>query len=344
MADSFADYRIDYRGPSYEITQQVAAFHGITRFGRSSDITDLLSADQDDQASYVAGLIALAVFSLSFFLFWTIGLLTFKCMGPNAGFLSGSPFKAGSDEKSRCIKTHTVMRVLFLVATSILWLSAVLLLVKGVAELDGTANAADSTLVTLREKIEAAEDVTKSVQALGIESVKIRDQVIDLFDTEICYFITLGDAFSDLKSRARDDLSKLSDFLYDSLVALLSGIDTANNLTSRAESLVSEIRLGGWPAILVSGLLFILPAFFVVGVACAFKNVRAKRFQQCLNYVILPLFTGVIGFCIVACCILIPIAVMNAGKNTTPEFALEYTCSECSHLRRLLYRIEFRWS
>lgn len=320
MEDLLEDHRTDYIGEAYEITAQVAAFHGVTRFGRSSDFTDLLSADQNAQASYAAGLLTLSVFSISFFVFWSLGLITFKCMSSSdAGFLSGSPFKAEPKDKSRCINGQTMARILFLVATCILWLSAVLLLVKGVAELDGTANAADDTLVTLRNKIEAAEDITKSVQELGIKSVKIRDKIVYLFDAVICDAVdiesTLGVSFSDLKSRARDDLNKLSDFLYNSLVALISGINTANNLTGSAEKVVSEIRLGGWPAILVSGLLFILPAFFVVGVSCAFKNVRAKRFQQYLSYIILPMFICVIGFCIVVCCILIPLATMNAGKQ-----------------------------
>ena len=147
MKDSFQDYRSDYVGPEYEMTRQVSAFHGINRFGRSSDITDVLSADQDAQASYVAGLIALTVFSLIFFIFWTVGLVTFKCMSTNAGFLAGNPFKARVDTEHRCMNKQVVGRILFLVATAILWFSSVLLLVKGVTELDDTANAADNTLV-----------------------------------------------------------------------------------------------------------------------------------------------------------------------------------------------------
>jgi hypothetical protein len=354
MSGSFEDFRIDYVGDPYKITEQVSTFHGITRFGRTNDITDLLSADQDAQASYVAGLIALAVFSMSFFVFWTVVLLTFKCMGSNAGFLSGTPLMSSSDSdgKTRCISKQVVLRVLFLAATSVLWLSAVLLLIKGVTELDSTANAADSTLVTLREKIEEAEEITNSVQQVGIKSVKIRDKVVYLFDTVICDAVdlesTLGVSLSDLKERARDDLNKLSNFIYDSLAALLSGIDTANNLTESAESVVSEIRLGGWPAILVSGLLFILPSFFVVGVFCALKNIRAKRFQQYLSYVILPMFMGVIGFCIILCCVLIPVAAMNAGEPCSSLYILHLLVSFVHLLiatlsHRSLYRPKLGW-
>jgi hypothetical protein len=154
---------------------------------------------------------------------------------------------------------------------------------------------------------------------VGTRSVEIRDKVVYLFDTVICDAVdiedTLGVKLNDLKTTARDDLNQLSNFLYESLEALLAGINTANDLTTSAEGVVSEIRLGGWPAILVAGFLFILPSFFVVGVSFAFANIKAKRFQLYLSYVILPMFMGVVGFCIIVCCFLIPVAAINAGER-----------------------------
>jgi hypothetical protein len=148
MNISIEDYRIDYIGPDYVITPQVSTFHRISRWGRSSDITDLLSSDQDAQASYAAGLMVLAVFSFTFFAFWAIAVLTLKCMGENGGFLSGAPFEARSgDTFGTTNRQQLAIRLLFLVATLILWISAVLLLVRGVTELDETANAADDTLM-----------------------------------------------------------------------------------------------------------------------------------------------------------------------------------------------------
>eukprot|EP00804_Cyclotella_cryptica_P015932 CCRYP_019191-RD/>CCRYP_019191-RD protein AED:0.06 eAED:0.06 QI:216/1/1/1/1/1/5/27/582 len=321
MNVSIDDYRIDYVGPDYVITPQVSTFHRISRWGRSSDITDLLSTDQDAQASYAAGLMVMAVFSFTFFAFWAIAVLTLKCMGDNGGLFSGAPFTARSvGTLGTTNRQQSAVRLLFVVATLILWISAVLLLVMGVTELDKTANAADNTLVKLRDKIEAAEDITESIQDVGTRSVKIRDKVVYLFDTVICDAIdtedTLGVNFNDLKTTARDDLNQLSSFLYESLDALLAGIDTANALTTSAEDVVSEIRLGGWPAILVAGFLFILPSFFVVGVSFAFANLTAKRFQLYMSYVILPMFICVVGFCIIVCCILIPMAAMNADFCT----------------------------
>lgn len=86
-------YGGDYQGPSYELTSSVINLKRLPRFGHGSDFTAIFSPYQDDQVDYAAGLIALFVFLLIIFVFWTILIMTFKFMGPgNAGFLSGYHF------------------------------------------------------------------------------------------------------------------------------------------------------------------------------------------------------------------------------------------------------------
>ena len=83
----------DYIGPSYEVAPTVKNFQLLPRFGHGSDFTALVSPNHDNQVDYAAGLVALFVFLLMFFVFWTILIATFKVMGPaNAGFLSGHHF------------------------------------------------------------------------------------------------------------------------------------------------------------------------------------------------------------------------------------------------------------
>ena len=53
----------------------------------------------------------------------------------------------------------------------------------------------------------------------------------------------------------RDDVNQLSNILYESLGALLVGKDMANDLTTSAEGIVLEIKLGGCPVILDAGFL-----------------------------------------------------------------------------------------
>jgi hypothetical protein len=87
----------------------------------------------------------LAVFSFMFFALWAISVLMLKCIGKNSGFLLGAPLKAQfEDAFGTASRQQFATRLLFLAATLILWISAVLLLVRGVSELDKTA---DNTLL-----------------------------------------------------------------------------------------------------------------------------------------------------------------------------------------------------
>jgi hypothetical protein len=79
-----------YIGPAYQITGSVHRLRLLPRFGYNYDVTTVFSSDADAGASYATGLIALGVFILIFFLFWTAAIGVLKVMGPgNAGFLSG---------------------------------------------------------------------------------------------------------------------------------------------------------------------------------------------------------------------------------------------------------------
>ena len=83
----------DYVGPAYEEALSVENFQHLPRFGHGSDITVVFSSNREDQVDYAVGLVALFVFLLLFFMFWTMMIVTFKIMGPaNAGFLSGYHF------------------------------------------------------------------------------------------------------------------------------------------------------------------------------------------------------------------------------------------------------------
>ena len=83
----------DYESPAYEFTSPVINMKRLPRFGHGSDFTAVFSSNQEEQVDYAVGLVALFVFLLIFFVFWTIAIITFKVMGAgNAGFLSGYHF------------------------------------------------------------------------------------------------------------------------------------------------------------------------------------------------------------------------------------------------------------
>ena len=136
-----------YVGPAYEVPSSVTNLELLPRFGHGSDITVMFSSSQHDQVDYSAGLIALFVFLLLFFMFWTMTIVTFKVMGPaNAGFLSGYHFVVPDPDDEVNNRPFRV-RVVFLIASALLMMSAYLLVDLGLTNVN---NAARSMIESLK--------------------------------------------------------------------------------------------------------------------------------------------------------------------------------------------------
>ncbi|KAL7464482.1 hypothetical protein ACHAXS_004819, partial [Conticribra weissflogii] len=162
--------------------------------------------------------------------------------------------------------------------------------------------------------------ITDSIQEVGMRSVKIRDKVVDVFHTVMCddpeVEEQLGINLVDVAIETRMALNALANFVYDYLLALRQGLAKAMSLAVGAETAFSEVQLVGWPVLVLAVALFILPAIFVIGVGFAMLDIKIKLFQLLLSYVFLPIFTVVISLCIIGCCVLLPVGVVNADVCT----------------------------
>ena len=147
---------------------------------------------------------------------------------------------------------------------------------------------------------------------------QIRDKVVQVFDTVMCdnpnVEQALGVSLVDIGTTAKKDLTELSNFIDEYLQALLSGIKITNGLANGAGDVFSKANFAGWPVVIVAGALFLLPAFFIIGVGFAMMNIRVRLFQLVLSYFLLPIFTAVIMLCIILCCVLLPLSAANSGE------------------------------
>lgn len=156
-----------YAGPPYEFTSTVKNFQLLPRFGHGSDFTLLFSPNHADQVDYAHGLVALFVFLLMFFMFWTILLATFKVMGPsNAGFLSGYHLVVPdpADDEKNIHKRPFRVRVVFLVATGFLMLFSFLLVGMGLNNVENAAVTMSESLTTIEEILGEAEMIARNLE------------------------------------------------------------------------------------------------------------------------------------------------------------------------------------
>ena len=309
-----ADY---YNGPSFEFTPSIENFNKLPRFGHGSDITVLISSDIVEQADYAAGLIMLFIFSILFFIFWTLMIVTFKIMGPsNAGYLSGYPFVVKSQNDIR----PSIVRAIFLIASGLLMIFVFLLVLKGFNNVDAAANSMSNSLQEVKTMLDDAWQLSNDLDIVGQEAIDIRDDAVDAL-TNICPINTniatsVGMDINGIASKAQADLTMLADFIQVGLETMNEVLTQAGDITERATTTIQTIDLWGWQTKLLVAGLFTLPSFLVVGVGLVMLDLDVKQYQQMLARFFMPLFMLTIAACYIICCLVLPLTVASADACT----------------------------
>jgi hypothetical protein len=312
-----------YTGPAYEITGSVRRLRLLPRFGYNYDITTVFSSDPSAGASYATGLIALFVFILIFFLFWTALIAVLKCMGPgNAGFLSGHAFvipDRAEDEK--CLyKRPLRVRIVFLVACLILMLFSLLFVTMGLTNVDNTATTMTASLRQLGDLVGQAEVIARKLEEVGNSAITIRDSAVDELEN-FCPNNPNLDAYAgvnaiEIADRAKNDLTMLAGFIRDGLVVLRSGLNRVESWSDQSSVVIDGWNFWGWQFKLLSAGLFILPAFLMMGVGLVMLDLDIKCYQRTLTYVFMPLFFLVVVASYVVCALILPVSAVMADTCT----------------------------
>lgn len=322
----------DYEGPVYVRTKAVENLRGLPRFGYTSDATSFFSPNQEDQAEYTAGVILIVFVTLTGFLFWTVAILTLKCMGPgNAGFLSGHPFMSpdpADDDKKEgflCLKCTRSgrpfrVRVAFLVASGVLVLYAVLLVTMGLTNVENAAVTAQRSVEAVREIGVSSERISRSLEEVGIKSVQIRDAAVEELE-EFCpdnprLDEQTGVNFMEIANSAKADLTNLANFIEDGLAVLNPVLKQVQVAADDADDILEKVDLWGWQAKLLVIALFVLPSCLVVGVGLVMLGVDIPMYQKFLTYLIMPLFAVTIICCYIFSSAILPLSAVSADVCT----------------------------
>eukprot|EP00581_Thalassiosira_minuscula_P015845 CAMPEP_0183717194 /NCGR_PEP_ID=MMETSP0737-20130205/10867_1 /TAXON_ID=385413 /ORGANISM="Thalassiosira miniscula, Strain CCMP1093" /LENGTH=557 /DNA_ID=CAMNT_0025946587 /DNA_START=315 /DNA_END=1988 /DNA_ORIENTATION=- len=319
MATETEIYGGDYRGPSYELTRSVNNLRQLPRFGHSSDFTAVFSPYQDEQVDYAAGLIALFVFLLIIFIFWTIAIVVFKAMGPaNAGFLSGYHFVVPdpAEDVKGIYKRPFRVRVVFLVATGFVMLFAFLFVSMGLTNVNNAVTTMGKSLKRTEELLQNAEMIGVELETVGTNSITIRDAAVNELENLCPNNPNIAEAvnmdINGIAEQAQGDLTTLADFISVGLEVLNENLALIRSFAREAEKTTVDVTFWNWQMkLLVSGL-FILPSFLAVGVGLVMLDVEIKPYQKALTYFFMPLFAVTIVACYVVCCAILPISATSA--------------------------------
>ena len=223
------------------------------RFGHGSDFTAIFSSYQEDQTDYAAGLIALFLFLLIIFIFWTTLIIVFKFMGPgNAGFLSGYHFVVPDpvEDEKNLYKRPRRVRIVFLIATALLMLFAFLLVALGFTNVNNAAVTMGESLQTTEDILSNAEEISINLEKVGDNSIAIRDAEVQQLDN-LCpadpnIAETVGMDIMGIAQQAKTDLTMLADFIKEGLVVLDDTLETARGALVSANNVNDTIQFWDW--------------------------------------------------------------------------------------------------
>ena len=191
----------------YEKAPSTSAMAGIPRFGHTHEFSYIAYLTSDngkasDGEDYIVGLLFTGLFLFVFFLIWTAVLLIFKLR--LNGFLSGEPFlnpwiddpaenkrkeeleEDGEEyiEDSNWKKQPFRVRITFFICGLLQIIFAMLMVTKGVANLQQTTDTIQISTANLELLIDEAVQTTQNLKQVGETGYILRDQLVFDLDKE----------------------------------------------------------------------------------------------------------------------------------------------------------------
>jgi hypothetical protein len=207
---------------------------------------------------------------------------------------------------------------------------SVLLVTKGLTQIETGINTVYSSSLALDELIGKAEQVVDKLSTAGEQAIPLRDEVVSQL-TDFCQGANLtaetGTDFDAITENVTSFLNDLGNFSQDFVEELEYGLDNASHASSNAAETTEKITLESWES-----LIFIIPfsIFFtalVVGVLLAWLDRSNKRFSFFLSWAILPLFFILIIVCYIIAGGFAIGASANAGKWPSDDSFRVQTCA-----------------
>ena len=263
----------------------VTNFNSLSRFGHSNDLSLLVGENPED---YYSGLLFFGSFYFSVFVSWGIVIIILKCIGPkDVGVLAGFPYREEG-------KNSMDGRIVLSISAWMMMVSTIVLVSKGLAELQGLA---DTTGIINNDIIQFFEvEVQSVVETLSVANRKTKpllDDLSDIFERDICPLQSDIDTLNQIKSFANETYGTMVelDVLIEGYVGNAeSGIDKTKGFTNVVKDIMGSAQLTDNPKVTAIFFpYFIVPAFLLVAVAMGMHEVFNEGFYTFISWVILPL-------------------------------------------------------
>lgn len=327
----------NYNAPEYEPVTSVENMRNAPRFGHSSDFYKLFSYDSDEQVDYANGLIFITCLLFSFFLFWSILILVFKCMGPyQVGFLSGyhfiQPDPATDLTMKKPYRRPRRVRITFVCCAIVVLVFSGLMATKGFKNLQDTSKSLDTATTDVQQLLDESDTIAHTLFDIGDSSIAIRDKVV----AELGKFCPKHDNIEkdtgiDFDEIAKETISRLEglqNFIETDVADLIKDLDRIRDVTDDVEEANNKADVEEWQVTLLVIPLAVTATILLVGTLVAWMGMSFDWFQCAQTWFVLPLFVIWITFCWICCSFFGFLGVANSdfcsggeysGKQESPD-------------------------
>jgi hypothetical protein len=293
----------------------------LPRFSHHADFSALFSEEPKDVKDYTAGLLFVACFIMSFFTVWGLLILLFKCLGPfRVGVFSGFPYQRDG-------WASRTGRGLFLFSGLIVMIFSILIVTKGLTQVQNTTDIIDATNQDVMKIQSEFSDLTTNLKNVARDAMPIRDELVAFLNGDICPLVP-GDAdtdiFRQLGRRSLIALNELSTFISGELVGVETALEQLSHGTDQVGKALDRVDFTSGAVVGIMIPYFVVPAMLLVALFMGWTETFVERYFCFTEWFTMPFFIVMIMFSYVGCGFVVLATEGNAdycsgGVQSTPE-------------------------
>jgi len=291
MSGSNASNEAIYIGPLYEQSGLISALHSAPRFGRSNDVTMLITEQQADATEYAIGAACSIMLFIAIFAAWGTIMLILHYLGPTkVGFMSGEAMrKPITSDKHAAYSRPTRVRLVYIVSGCIMIGFVFVFILVGLPKLDRSALTIQINSQEANSLIVSGLALTQSFSDIAASTQPLRDSLLLDLKT-IC---PNGDFSALLQgldlATLTDALDQIENFASNELETLNITLVQAQRATAMVSSKVEQYQnFKYFPVYWAPLFFFVLTLIF--GTIISWNEKTSIQVRCAMFYVFMPCF------------------------------------------------------
>jgi len=308
MTDIFTEYE-SYT--SYEESSLVQNWHGVPRFGGSSDVSDLVGTE-NEISDYSVGLVFIPILIMTFFFCWSITIAIFACCNHcKACNLDSSKKNETSNTLKKFYRSVFLLFCFFGVFGCLLYLLIGLPVV-----VDAVEKVEDGQMDVQNMLNDAYSDI-EMLERIGSESESTRSRLEDNLEESCNDFDAVEDEFGidfqRIVNILTSGLESLEGFVISDLDDLSSDINEALDISEDVGSYIDNISHGVNNSVIYLIIVAALMTFFSFVVAFEWMFNISHFSVRCISLsVLIPIFGITVFIDVIILIVTTILVVMNA--------------------------------